>query len=188
MSYAQSLSVGVIGGIFNNGQMEDDLHTKAYSFKYTPQSPKLAVGASATLYLLRHIRLEASVVNTTVSNDVEEILYDQQTGGAQITEGKLNYGQANYQVAIAPAYRFNLGDIHPYIGAEVGAVFPAGSMDKAGWIAAGRLGLDVEVKNNVSATASVNVGQMTRVNVLNNSNSFSYYRILLGVNYTLFEL
>ncbi len=188
-TYSQSLFVGVVGGIFNNGQMEDNYAPNPYySFEYEPQDPRFTVGLSATVYLLKHIRMEANVTRASVANNTLERVTSPQTGYSLVAESELNYGDPNYQVTVSPGYRFNLGDIHPYIGAEAGLALPTSSRDKAGWLAAGRVGVDVEVTDNLNASASVNVGQMGRVTATDRSTNFSYYRILLGLSYTVFEL
>lgn len=187
--YSQSLFVGVVGGVFNNGQMEENYTPDPYySFEYEPQDPRFTVGLSATVYLLQHIRMEVNITRASVANNTLEKVTSPQTGYGYVLESELNYGKPNYQVTVSPAYRFNLGDIHPYIGAEAGLALPASSSDKTGWLAAGRLGVDVAVTSNLNATASINVGQMGRVTATDRSTNFSYYRILLGLSYTVFEL
>lgn len=189
VTYSQSLFVGVVGGIFNNGLMEDNYAPNPfYSFEYEPQDPRFTVGLSATVYLLQHIRIEANVTRASVANNTLERVTSPQTGYSLVAESELKYGDPNYQVTVSPGYRFNLGDIHPYIGVEAGLALPASSSDKVGWLAAGRVGVDVAVTSNLNATASINVGQMGRVTATDRSTNFSYYRILLGLSYTVFGL
>lgn len=185
-SYGQTLSVGVVGGIFSNGQMEQDYRPAVnYSFEYTPQDPQFTIGISATLNLLQHLRLEVSATSAEVANTVQETYIDPQTSYVSVREGKLKYGNTNYQLAFAPAYRFNFGDVHPYLGAESGLAIPAGGSDKLGWFVGGRLGLDVLLTDKLYATGSINMGQMMRATATGRDTDFSYYRILLGVSYIL---
>lgn len=185
-SYAQTLSVGVVGGIFSNGQMEQDHHPAVnYSFEYTPQDPQFTLGVSATLNLLQHLRLEVSATSAEVANTVQETYIDPQTSYVHIREGKLKYGKSNYQLVFAPAYRFNFGDVHPYLGAEGGLAIPTGPNDKLGWLFGGRVGVDVLLTDKLYATACINMGQMMRSSATGRDTDFSYYRILLGVSYIL---
>lgn len=97
-SYGQRvsvISVGLLGGVFNNGAYHDAAFAEKTGVTYAPERSKFASGITIPVHIYDHIRIETSLIQTKVSNSVTV------TESGANKKASLQYGRINYQLSVA---------------------------------------------------------------------------------------
>lgn len=185
ISKAQNLSVslGIQAGIFNCGTLENNmLFNDDHEVRFAIADSKPAWGLSLPIHIKDFLRVEAAVISTKVQNQFTELIDD------KVYYGTLSYGKRNYQLTISPAYTFRIKGVRPYIGAELGVSIPQEAFNRSGYITGGRVGIDAEIVHNLFITGSFSIGKISKPSIYDGGKtSFSYNKLLFGLNYTLFR-
>lgn len=183
ISYSQRasvISIGLVGGVFNNGAYHDAAFAEKTGESYKPGSSKFVGGITIPIHIYDYIRIETSLTRTKVSNSMTRTV----AGPEQNVF--LQYGNTNYQFTVAPALQLNMDEFHPYLGAELGWSLPDGDIKDGGSIVGGKVGFDLDVTKSMFLSCGLSVGKMTHPYLdIDDKNSFSYYKLLIGVNYKL---
>lgn len=174
------LAIGATGGTFNNGAFFDEQHAARTGEQYSPEKSKFIAGITFPVYLHDYFRIETSFCGTRVTNKLAKIEKN------ELKVYSVEYGVANYQLTVAPAFLISLAPLHVYLGAELGWSLPDGSFVDGGSMVGGRGGFDLHLSKQVFISCGVGIGKITHTIIDNNSNNknrFSYHRVQLGLNY-----